>query len=859
MNPPPTPSPLRRARAGALRLAAIPLVAAGQCAIAPPGAAAPPQVYPVPQKITEQPGAFDCRALPAAARQAHPVVGEALAAAGVQPVAGAGGALGIVSGDAAAAVLAKAGVPRKPGAYFLSVSGQGIRIAATEDAGAFYAQQTLAQMIRGTGGRLPALHVADWPDVDWRGTVEGFYGAPWKHSARLAQISFYGRFKLNTYIYGPKDDPFHGFSNRWREPYPADKAAQIRALAAAARENHVHFVWAVHPGRDIRWTDDDGDGVVDDFRHCSEKFRMMHDLGVRAFAVFFDDIGGEGAKAEMQARMLNHLNRTFVRAHPGVAPLIMCPTDYSGAHASAYKTTLGAQLDPDIRIMWTGPAICSDITAESVRDVTPHWRRPPFIWWNWPVVDYCRTQLLLGRTYGPARENKGRLAGFVSNPMDKPEASKIALFGVADYCWNMGAFDSVKSWRDGIAILFPDYPGAMQVFASHNSDQGPNGHGYRREESVDLKPALDAAAAELEATGRFSPATSATLAREFEAIRRSADVLIERLPADNPELFGEIECWLRCFKALGTQGSAVLEMVASRTGEAIVRSANAAVAARREMDRVSALQQQRAADATTPGDRRWAKGCRTATRAVAPFIDAALAHKWRLACRDVFGKEARAAAAAPYRAFSDAPGLARVTAERSGIYVNLAPVLEPKTIPPGAHVGLELPEGVSATYVHVKLGNPRAGEQGVIEISQDGRDWLKMDTANRGEEMQGRLDAGRGIRFFRYRNTSNQPIEVRFNQFKFDVPEDSVARTREAMFDGDINSSFTIRGAAEVIQAPPGTTRAHVLAFPTASVTAIHADGATSPADRLPAGTPVTALSITPPATGTEVFEIIWQ
>ena len=30
----------------------------------------------------------------------------------------------------------------------------------------------------------------------------------------------------------------------------------------------------------------------------------------------------------------------------------------------------------------------------------------------------------------------------------------------------------------------------MQVFVNHNSDQGPNGHGYRREESVEIEPVV---------------------------------------------------------------------------------------------------------------------------------------------------------------------------------------------------------------------------------------------------------------------------------------------------------------------------------------------------------------------------------
>ena len=44
-----------------------------------------------------------------------------------------------------------------------------------------------------------------------------------------------GQHSMNTYIYAPKDDPYH--RKLWREPYPAEQMERLRALAAAAREN----------------------------------------------------------------------------------------------------------------------------------------------------------------------------------------------------------------------------------------------------------------------------------------------------------------------------------------------------------------------------------------------------------------------------------------------------------------------------------------------------------------------------------------------------------------------------------------------------------------------------------------------
>ena len=43
----------------------------------------------------------------------------------------------------------------------------------------------------------------------------------------------------------------------WRLPYPEPEARQIRELVEACRRNYVDFVWAIHPGQDIRWNEED--------------------------------------------------------------------------------------------------------------------------------------------------------------------------------------------------------------------------------------------------------------------------------------------------------------------------------------------------------------------------------------------------------------------------------------------------------------------------------------------------------------------------------------------------------------------------------------------------------------------------
>ena len=125
-------------------------------------------------------------------------------------------------------------------------------IAGADERGTYYGVQTLAQLA--ASGSLPVVEITDYPDIPYRGVVEGFYGTPWSFEDRMSQLDFYGRNKMNVYLYGPKDDPYHSTPD-WRKPYPPREADQLKQLVAKAKENNVIFYRAIHPGLVFRWND----------------------------------------------------------------------------------------------------------------------------------------------------------------------------------------------------------------------------------------------------------------------------------------------------------------------------------------------------------------------------------------------------------------------------------------------------------------------------------------------------------------------------------------------------------------------------------------------------------------------------
>ena len=447
-------------------------------------------------------------------------------------------------------------IPQKAEGYYLKIDDNNIVVAGADRRGLFYGVQTLLQLAE--NGKLPAVEITDYPDVPYRGVVEGFYGKPWSHMARLRQLEFYGRNKMNVYIYGPKDDPYHRTPD-WRIPYPEEEAERMMELVQAATDNNVIFYWAIHPGQDIKWNDEDRDNLL-------QKFEHMYQLGVRGFAVFFDDISGEGTKADKQAELLNYIDDNFIQTKHDVAPLIMCPTEYNKSWTKlegGYLATLGERLNGDIHIMWTGDKVVETIDMETLDFVNPLIKRKAFIWWNFPVSDYVQPHLLMGEVYGNGLDIKDDVSAFVSNPMEYAEASKIAIQSIADYTWNMEAYDSRESWLQAIRDLMPENAEYLKTFVSHNSDLGPNGHNFQRMESEEIAPALDTLLNEFRDNGTVNRQAYEQVARECNNIITASYMLLTA--EDNRPLAKEIKPWLRYFRELGEYGCAVLDMVRMAT------------------------------------------------------------------------------------------------------------------------------------------------------------------------------------------------------------------------------------------------------------------------------------------------------
>ncbi len=651
-------------------------------------------------------------------------------------------------GDKAVKKYAKK-VPSHKEGYYIEVNDNSIVIAGADARGAFYGVQTLAQMVR--QGDLSLCTIEDYPDIDFRGVVEGFYGTPWSHEARMRQLEFYGKNKMNTYIYGPKDDPYHSSPN-WRKPYPEKEAAQIHELIEQAARHEVNFVWAIHPGKDIKWTDADRDALI-------QKFEAMYQLGVRSFAVFFDDISGDGTDPVRQAELLNYIDNHFIQKKHDVSPLVMCPTEYNKSWSNVeggYLTTLGEKLNPSIHVMWTGDRVIACIDKPTLDWINPLIRRKAYIWWNFPVNDYVRDHLLLGSVYGNAKDIKDDMSGFVSNPMEHAESSKISLYSVADYTWNLDTYDSIRSWKHAIKDLLPQKAAYLETFATHCSDLGPNGHGFRRDESVFLQPVLKVLAQDMHQTEALD-----SVLRECMLLETACDVLLA--DNENPALIQEMRPWLKQGKLLGEYGQCVLQMVKALDGKD--------AAFKTYYDRARALQTQMYELDMTENQNPYQPGVKVGSLILLPTLNQVYTQVTSAYNTQYNTHLETKAEYNPYTLTSDVPQLKNQVVRARHQNVNVSPSNEVIKWPAGAMLQIAVDQPVHFEALTMDLGTPEVAPQFTLEVSRDGQEWQAVPLSQAAEktEITASIPTDTSLKYVRLTHKSGQETQVYFKKFSLKV------------------------------------------------------------------------------------------
>ncbi|CAB3400254.1 unnamed protein product [Caenorhabditis bovis] len=282
------------------------------------------------------------------------------------------------------------------------------------------------------------------------GVVEGFYGRPWTLDQRKHLYVRMNDLGLNTYVYAPKDDVKHRAA--WREMYTEEEIGILRDLVQNAHANGVNLVYALSPGLDIIYSDSN------ELVTLKRKLEQVAGTGCNSFALLFDDI--EVTMQEIDKLQFN----TFADAHVTVTNAVyehldpvqfyFCPTEYCESRAvpdlesSEYLNVVGANLHPNIHVLWTGPRVISRyLTVEHLRSVGNVLKRKPLIWDNLHANDYDQKRVFMGPFKERSVAIRQHTSGLLLNPNCKYEVNFIPFNTLSD--WNAADHDASKESTNG--------------------------------------------------------------------------------------------------------------------------------------------------------------------------------------------------------------------------------------------------------------------------------------------------------------------------------------------------------------------------------------------------------------------------
>lgn len=471
---------------------------------------------------------------------------------------------------------------QKTDAYVLVIKSGTIAVVGRDTDSAYYGVTTLAMILEQTdGSSVRNLIVADYSDGTYRGFIEGYYGVPWTTDERIELMRFGSKFKTNMYIYAPKDDPYH--STNWRGLYSGADLAALKEQVEAGTQTKTRFVWAVHPFMYDKMTEQN---YEKDLQDLLNKFEQLYSAGVRQFFISADDVAtddlpnADGTDSiynklldgSLHTKLLNDVVE-WLDEKGDCYNLLFVPSAYCYNSAEALRINLDyyfetlldgryGKLDDSVEILWTGDKVCSTVSDGRFKefyDFTDG--RKAFMWLNWPVTDYDPTYLLCGKgqmlDVTPSSGNVD-FSGIVTNPMQFAEPSKISIFAIADYCWNVGAFDADSSYTACFKYIDDGEPQALQVICEQISSTASRYDGMWLEESEYIKPYIE----------RFEKAFDSSIGFDEAAVnlKNQFDIIISAVYnyshySTNEAMRNTIQPWANALSILSQSAQRYIDLV----------------------------------------------------------------------------------------------------------------------------------------------------------------------------------------------------------------------------------------------------------------------------------------------------------
>src|SRR5690554_341736 len=347
-----------------------------------------------------------------------------------------------------------------------------IIINAKNERGIRYAFNVLNNLVASNYQNLllPIIKIDDEPSFKLRGVIEGFYGNPWSHENRLDVINFMDKYRLNAFMYAPKDDEYH--RNKWRELYPEEELTKLITYKNECDLKEIDFYYCISPGKDFNYLDEN------DFNLLYKKLDQVIDRGINKFALLMDDIDYKLSEENKKifkrpviahAYITNKINN-YIKENVIEHDFIMCPTEYHQNWDSQYRNDLKIKMDADVKVFYTGDNVCAEIidndNAKHIKEVYDH---PIVLWENYPVNDFWKSRIFLAPIINRGTNLNQHFESMVSNPMNQWHSSKIGVISIADYMWNTNKYNPEISFERALNELVEENDvNDLRVFAKAN-------------------------------------------------------------------------------------------------------------------------------------------------------------------------------------------------------------------------------------------------------------------------------------------------------------------------------------------------------------------------------------------------------
>ncbi|MBM3500072.1 MAG: hypothetical protein FJX74_15560, partial [Armatimonadetes bacterium] len=354
--------------------------------------------------------------------------------------------------------------PEGPQAYYVMPQAKQLLCWGQSDAATYFAVQSILQLTYERDGvaYLQKAQIVDWPRFALRsfkpaGAAGDAQGALIAEMARWCGHYKYNCFNVCYTTVG---------ADRWKDPSP-----EYRQLLADVCAHRVPRGLDVMPFVNPYYLWNEHIVINDDAQidQLAETCSIALERGARKVMLCLDDFASESLPyairseadrarfrtlGEANAHLINGLHARLKARYPDYELFVVPPYYWipAGNHQEAGEAdlrTIGANIPPEVHLVWTGPVVRSAaITEAQVRAYTDFIGRRPFLWDNTLYMHHNPPSYMLDAfvTKYPDRFWELNDTGVHYNA-GGGEVYKVGLMTTADYLWNPERYDPQASLR----------------------------------------------------------------------------------------------------------------------------------------------------------------------------------------------------------------------------------------------------------------------------------------------------------------------------------------------------------------------------------------------------------------------------